>query len=165
MKALNELRIGLTEKECHRAFAFFDRDGSGTVCYDEFLRTIVGNMNEYRQQICLRAFDKMDKDRSGVIDISDILGVYDASKHPDVIAGKKDEDEILFEFLDTFEQHHSPNPDDRRDGKVSKDEWLAYYNSVSMSIDRDDYFALMMNNVWNLDGSRTFTKKAQRFGY
>jgi len=29
-----------------------------------------------------------------------------------------------------------------------------YYNKVSMSIDRDDYFELMMNNVWNLDGKR-----------
>jgi len=27
-----------------------------------------------------------------------------------------------------------------------------------MSIDRDDYFALMMNNCWNMDGSKV-TKK------
>ena len=38
------------------------------------------------------------------------------------------------------------------------DEWLEYYNNVSMSIDRDDYFELMMNNTWNLDGKRV-TKK------
>lgn len=29
---------------------------------------------------------------------------------------------------------------------------------MSASIDRDDYFALMMNNAWNLDGKRV-TKK------
>ena len=47
---------------------------------------------------------------------------------------------------------------DSRDGVVTMEEWLEYYNNVSMSIDRDDYFELMMNNVWNLDGSRV-TKK------
>ncbi len=31
------------------------------------------------------------------------IGVYNAKLHPDVKAGKKTEDEILGEFLDTFE--------------------------------------------------------------
>ena len=42
---------------------------------------------------------------------------------------------------------------------VSKEEWVEYYNNVSASIDRDDYFALMMNNAWNLDGSMDVNKK------
>ena len=39
--------------------------------------------------------------------MSDLKGVYNASNHPDVKAGKKTEDEILCEFLDTFEMHHA----------------------------------------------------------
>lgn len=42
---------------------------------------------------------------------------------------------------------------------VSKDEWVEYYNNVSASIDNDEYFALMMNNAWNLDGSMDVNKK------
>jgi hypothetical protein len=42
-----------------------------------------------------------------VIDINDIKGVYNASRHPDVKSGKKTEDEVLGEFIETFEQHHS----------------------------------------------------------
>jgi len=102
----------------------------------------------------MRAFKKMDKNGSGVIDIEDIKGVYNAKKHPDVIQGKKTEDEILFEFIDTFEAHHSPNADDARDGNVSKDEWIEYYNNVSMSIDDDRYFEVMINNAWDLDGAK-----------
>ena len=49
------------------------------------------------------AFDKLDRDGSGVIDINDIKGVYNARNHPDVKSGKKTEDEILGEFLETFE--------------------------------------------------------------
>jgi hypothetical protein len=33
-----------------------------------------------------------------------------------------------------------------------------YYNKVSMSIDRDDYFELMMNQVWNFKKDKV-TKK------
>ena len=47
---------------------------------------------------------------------------------------------------------------DARDGKVNLTEWVEYYNNVSMSIDDDAYFQLMMNNTWNLDNSRV-TKK------
>mmetsp|Transcript_22354 Transcript_22354/g.16834 ORF Transcript_22354/g.16834 Transcript_22354/m.16834 type:complete len:97 (-) Transcript_22354:45-335(-) len=45
-----------------------------------------------------------------------------------------------------------------RDGNISLDEWMEYYNNVSMSIDDDKYFELMMNSAWNLDNSRV-TKK------
>ena len=39
------------------------------------------------------------------------------------------------------------------------DEWVEYYNNISASIDNDDYFELMMNNTWNLQG-RPAPKKA-----
>ena len=48
--------------------------------------------------------------------------------------------------------------EDSRDGIVTMQEWIEYYNNVSMSIDNDEYFAVMMNNAWNLDGKKV-TKK------
>ena len=101
-------------------------------------------MNPFRKDIAVRAFKVMDKDGSGVLQIEDIKGVYNAKKHPDVISGKRTEDDILFEFLDTFELHHSDNASDTRDHNVTLDEWIEYYNNVSMSIDDDAYFVLMM---------------------
>lgn len=35
------------------------------------------------------------------------LDLYNAKQHPDVKTGKKTEDDVLMEFLETFEQHHS----------------------------------------------------------
>ena len=89
--------------------------------------------------------------------------------HPDVKSGKKTEDDVLGEFLDTFELHYSLNVsniniltfvqhENSKDRKITLDEWIEYYNNVSMSIDEDKYFELMMNSAWNLDGSRV-TKK------
>lgn len=47
---------------------------------------------------------------------------------------------------------------DAPDHVVTKDEFDEYYNNVSASIDRDDYFSTMMNSAWNLDGKKV-TKK------
>lgn len=158
-KAIHDFRVGLNEKDTMRLFKIFDRSGDGAINYDEFLRGVRGEMNDFRKRLCEKAFKIMDKDGSGVLDLSDIKQSYNAKMHPDVKAGKKTEDEILFEFLDTFEAHHSDNAGDSRDGNVSPAEWIEYYNNVSMSVDRDDYFELMMNNAWNLKGDKV-TKKA-----
>jgi len=102
----------------------------------------------------------MDKDGSGELDINDIRQNFNAKQHPDVKAGKKTEDEILSEFLDTFEDHFADikGNEDSRDGIIKMHEWIEYYNNVSMSIDDDEYFKVMMNNAWNLDNSKV-TKK------
>ena len=159
-KAMHDFRMELNAAQVNQAWDIFDRDGSGSISYDEFLRTIVGEMNAHRVAICKKAYAIMDTDKSGQLDINDIRQTYNAKQHPDVQSGKKTEDEVLTEFLDTFEDHFADMKGhaDSRDGVVTMQEWLEYYNNVSMSIDRDDYFDLMMNNTWNLDGSKV-TKK------
>ena len=66
-------------------------------------------MNAFRRNLAEKAFRIMDKDKSGTLNIDDIKGVYNGKLHPDVKAGKKTEEEILGEFLDTFELHYSLN--------------------------------------------------------
>lgn len=117
-------------------------------------------MNPGRKAIAKKAFAIMDKDGSGILDINDIRGTYNAKHHPDVKSGKKTEDEILGEFLDTFEDHFCDlkGNADSRDGKINMDEWYEYYNNVSMSIDGDEYFKVMMTNTWNLDNVKPVKK-------
>lgn len=158
VNAMNDLRLGLDKNEITRVAKLFDRDGSGYVDYDEFLRTIRGEMNDFRKNLAMKAFKIMDKDGSGQIDLSDIKQSYNAKMHPDVQAGKKTEDEVLWDFLETFDTHHQNHKDDPKHSGVTPDEWIEYYNGVSMSCDTDEYFELMMNQAWNLKGDRV-TKK------
>ena len=38
------------------------------------------------------AFDKLDVNKNGKVQLDDIAALYDASQHPDVVAGKKSPD-------------------------------------------------------------------------
>jgi hypothetical protein len=54
--------------------------------------------------------------------------------------------------LETFETHHNIKNAGTNDSLVTLEEFTEYYNNISSSIDNDDYFALMMNNSWNIKG-------------
>jgi hypothetical protein len=62
-----------------------------------------------------------------------------------VKSGRKTEDDILGEFLETFEMHHNLKGG-IRDQNVTREEFLEYYNNVSANIDNDQYFELMIVN-------------------
>ena len=47
--------------------------------------------------------------------------------------------------MDTFDGQN-------KDGKITPIEFLEYYNNVSVSIDNDDYFELMIRNAWHISG-------------
>jgi DNA-binding transcriptional regulator YhcF (GntR family) len=82
-------------------------NGDGTISYDELLRGVVGEMKTVRQNLVKKAFQKLDRNGNGIVEVDDIKGVYNAKNHPDVKLGKKSEEEVLADFLDTFELHYS----------------------------------------------------------
>jgi hypothetical protein len=111
-------------------------------------------MSLARQQLVKRAYQKLDRDGSGQVDLEDIKNVYNAKQHPDVKLGKKTEEEVFIEFLDTFELHYSLlHPGSRGDKVVTFEEFKEYYNNISMSFEDDRYFELMMTNAWNLNNT------------
>lgn len=106
-KAMQDFMLGFSEGEIGTLFRVFDFDHSGLVDYNEFLRNIRGPMNPFRQGYVAKAFAILDKDGNGWINIDDLRGVYNAQKCPDVISGKKTEQQVLQEFLETFEVAHN----------------------------------------------------------
>lgn len=135
--AMKDYMLGFTDAEIKTLFHYFDLDGSGTVDYDEFIRALRGPMSQFRQKLVMQAFNKLDRDHSGVIDINDLKGWYNAKKNPEVLSGKKTEDQVLLEFLETFEAHHNTHNSTAPDHVVTKEEFLEYYNNISASIDND----------------------------
>mgnify|MGYP002630129556 CR=1 FL=1 len=130
-----------------------DIDHDGELNYEEFTRAIVGEMNPRRKAAVQKAFAKMDINKKCIIEISDIKQLYNAKKHPDVLMGRREELEILYEFLDTFEAHyHARHPERKasKDREINMEEWEEYYNNISMSIDDDEYFEVMITNAYTV---------------
>lgn len=151
-KAVRDFRVGINEENVPTLFDAFDSNRDGTINYDEFLYAIRGELNDFRRGLVEKAFRKLDKDGSGLLDIDDIKDTYNATKHPDVISGRKTEQQILMEFLETFETHHNLKAGSANDSSVTLEEFMEYYTNINGSIDNDEYFALMMNNSWNIRG-------------
>lgn len=154
---MQDFRVRISQDEARRLFDLFDDNDDGSINYDEFLKNVKGPMNDRRKAIVKRAFDKMDIDKNGFLEIQDIKKTYKAHLHPDVKMGIKTTDEVLTEFLETFEAHGqickaaNVSKKELRDGKVTLNEFLDYYSNVSSSIDDDDYFELMITNAFNLE--------------
>ena len=90
-KGCAESKLEFSDVDVKCLFAAFDRNHDGTIDYDEFLRAVKGPMNQARIRLVNQAFDKIDIDNSGELDYNDICDVYNASKHPAVLEGRKTE--------------------------------------------------------------------------
>eukprot|EP00163_Fabomonas_tropica_P033301 TRINITY_DN8681_c0_g2_i1.p2 TRINITY_DN8681_c0_g2~~TRINITY_DN8681_c0_g2_i1.p2 ORF type:complete len:366 (-),score=106.23 TRINITY_DN8681_c0_g2_i1:137-1234(-) len=145
-EGMEEYGLKLSDKQLDTLIAAFDRNGDGVISVTEFMRTIAGPMNIKRRTIVEDCFDTMDRDGSGVLTIEDIKGIYKVAGNPEVLAGRKEPDEVLTDFLNTF-QETSP------DGRITRDEFIDYYANLSASIDDDDHFTLMMKNAWDFNKS------------
>ena len=157
-KAIKDLKIDFNENEIHELFSIFDINNSNTIDYEEFLRQLRGEMNEKRKEIVLKAFDKLDLDKSGKIELNEIKSLYNVKNHKDVLSGKKTEEDLYNEFIETFETHHNLKKG-FKDKRVSKEEFLEYYNNISMSIDDDDSFISLISNAWKLNNQSKYLKQ------
>jgi predicted RNase H-like HicB family nuclease len=160
-KAMCDFRLKFSEDEVRRLFELFDADGSGEIDIDEFFQAVKGPMSPFRKELVKKVFAKLDLDGSGQIDQKEIFDLYNAKSHPEVLAKRKTEEEVLQEFMETFEVHKQTVKEEglskKGDGKVSLAEFMDYYSNVSASIDNDEYFQLMMTNAWNL-GNKSYKK-------
>lgn len=81
----------------------FDRDGNGVVDFNEFLVTLKGDLNDQRKEVIGAAYKKLDVTGDGKVTLDDIAKLYDASQHPDVVQGKRSEQDIFMEFMSLWD--------------------------------------------------------------
>jgi Ca2+-binding EF-hand superfamily protein len=128
-KMLKELKIDLTPAQLEKTIRLLDRDGNGSLDFEEFLFCLAPPMNAARVQMVNRIFDKLDRDKDGVLSRGDI-----ALKAAD----------------DPRYNHLCRLCDKNGSGQIERAEFLDYYREISPSIDRDDYFQTMLSSAWKL---------------
>lgn len=84
----------------------FDKRRLGFINYQEFFRSLRVELNEFRRDLLERVFIILDTNDDGLVDIKDLKASFNASRHPDVMQGKKSASTILSEFIESFEEHH-----------------------------------------------------------
>ena len=146
----NMYNFGLDDPQLKIIFNNFDLENTGEIDYDEFIRTIRGEMNEFRQNLVQKVFDKLDNKKTGEISFKELNNKYNARNHPDLISGKINEEEALKEFVDTFQETYNYLCGTETNNIVTIEEFMEYYENLSMTIEEDEYFEYLLNNTWNL---------------
>ncbi|VDP84231.1 unnamed protein product [Echinostoma caproni] len=159
VKGCRDFGADLTADEVREIFQTIDKNNSGSIDFEEFLRAVR---------------------------VEDLKGVYNCRSHPKFINGEKTEEELFYEFLKTFQPENdwdekvtieeflnyysgvSASIDNdayfdlmMRNAfklasfssftfQVTRDEFLSYYSGLSASIDNDAYFDLIMRSAYKL---------------
>merc|ERR1719321_2474324 len=84
---------------------------------------IKGTINQRRQAMIDMAYKVLDKNGNGSIQMDDIMATYSTDHDPDVLAGRLPSNAALEYFLGQFD-----------------------------TIEKDDYFELMIRNAWHIPG-------------
>ena len=149
-KFLDDYRFNIPPETEKKLFDTFDRNKSGNIDYDEFIHTLIGQMNDFRTQVVQNAFEKLDKEKKGRVPYDVIRDSYNPDKHPEVLNGKRTKEEILSKFIDLFEYHFNLLNQNKKSDSASLEEFIDFYNYISIFIDDDKYFENMMARVWGL---------------
>lgn len=107
---LDNYRVpGMCASDAERLFNVFDTSGDGQISFDEFLTALCGELNPYRKRIVNEAFDKLDENGNGTLEIEEVKNKFDPTRHPDVIAGTKSAEQARFGFFEMFTSFHNAN--------------------------------------------------------
>jgi Ca2+-binding EF-hand superfamily protein len=157
-KFIRDFRINITEKEKNDIFKQFDKNNSGVMNYKDLINDLIGTMNNFRVKIVEKVFNKLDKEKNGNVPFETIINVYSPFKHPQVLSGERNSEEVLCRFIDLFDYHFNLLNQDKTNEEVTKDEFIEFYNYISASFDDDKYFENLMSRVWELKGTENFGK-------
>ena len=141
--ALERNGFTLDKKAQASLFMACDKNKDGSIDYLEFLRYIRGDLTEERKAAIAKAYEKLDKNHDGKVTLDDIAALYSAKMHPEVISGKKTEEQVYKQFMSLWDTQVV-------DGIVTLEEFMDYYKDLSALIDRDDYFVAMVKSAWKL---------------
>jgi len=136
----NYLGFEMDEQDFEHVWRYFDEDNSGAITIAEFLYGIRGNLNKTRLNAVIEAYEKIDRDSSGLISLNEIEALYDVSNHPKVLSGEWSRREALTDFLKQWDADNS--------AEVTKEEFLDYFKDVSLGMPDDEDFLRAMHHIF-----------------
>lgn len=134
-KLMGDIGVLLNKAECTELGQLLDRNGDGTISFDEFVFFLGPPMNANRQHAIDDVFSQLDLDKSNVIDINDIR-----IRNPALT--KTDHENILHNLFKSFDKNG--------DYTISKEEFNIYYREISPNFNTDEQFIETLYRSWGL---------------
>jgi Ca2+-binding EF-hand superfamily protein len=135
-KLLADIGILLNKTELSELSRLLDRDGDGVITYEEFIYFLAPPLNAFRLRLVNEAFDFLDKNHNGIIDINDFRNIHAETRSPRESAA-----EVIFgNFLLCFDKDGS--------GQTTRQEFIDYYREINPNIPNDEYFETLIRAAW-----------------
>ncbi|KAK3792689.1 hypothetical protein RRG08_020758 [Elysia crispata] len=142
-KGLKTFHIDLDPQHLEEVFDILDPDGMKLLDYVDFIRGIVGEMNEYRKALVRKAFLKLDSGKKGVIHISDISKFFNVNAKYKPLPGVSTSVSALQAFLEDVRESSKQEV-------ISYTEFEEYYEGLSICLPSDEDFANVLRNTWSV---------------
>ena len=146
-------KINLNHNQLYSIFSFFITDDSNKILYQKLFKSLIGIMNIIRFNLVKKVFDKLKKNKYGNVDLIDLKNYYNYKNHPDVISGIKGLKEEYNEFNDNLETYKNYLNNVYHSNKLSFsfEDFINFYNQISLGIKDDKYFIKLINSVSDLN--------------
>ena len=158
IKIFETYKISISEEEIEKIFSHFDFDNTGMIKYDNLISSIVGSMSIGRENLIKKVYNLISTNNTFDIPLINIIKSYISSRHPDVISGKRISEDVLQEFADNlniFKDYINSIKKNESD-RLNYEDFIKFYSQISMYISDNNYFEMLIKNVWNLDGGDTY---------
>ena len=147
--AIQELHLNISYDEMHEFFTNLDVEKTGRIPTNDVIKVIKGILNDKRKSYINTIFSQIDTDKKGVIKVNYFKILFNARNHPDVLEGKKTEQEIYNQFCYTIDAYVRIN--NILNNKLNNEQFIDYYSGISPSIKTDEEFKNILVKVWNID--------------
>ena len=159
-------------EEIQKIFEIFDKNNLGYIEFDNFFSNLVGQMGREREAMVRKIYDGLKKDQNGNIFVIDFKKIFHGGKYNEIFGGEKTKEYIYYEFiynLEIFLKYRNKLYNKNVSDILSYDDFLRFFNQISMYINSDDDFAKYINSCWNYsynnynNNSRIIYKNNRRY--
>ena len=151
-EVIHNTKVIISEEEISDLFSDFCKEN--TINYELFLNKLIIELNPRRENIVKVAFDKLDTENCGIINLSEIKSFFSSKNCPLVSSALMSEEEFYNSFIESFQTHHNIY----RSAKIKKvnfNEFYDYYKYLSITINDDYLFEETVKSSWKLSKDST----------
>jgi hypothetical protein len=92
---------------------------------------VCGQFPQQRMRIVCEAFDKLDANGNGTLEMEEVKDKFDPTRHPEVIIGRKTAEEVRANFFDMFGTFHAASNNMNSSKSVTKTEFIQYHHYLN----------------------------------